>query len=101
MKESFKKYWIYYLAFIFFILGMFYYSKAYAYDHFAYDHEGNAYCFQHPLAIKHMDMYLEMQHIDMHQLRALAHHDCKTNAQKVQFYNENGERCSKDTKDRC
>ena len=62
MKESFKKYWIYCLAFIFFILGMFYYSKAYAYDHYAYDCEESAYCFQHPLAIKHMDMYVETNH---------------------------------------
>lgn len=81
---------------------MFYYSKAYAYDHFAYDCEGNAYCFEHPLAIKHMDMYLNTnQYPNVHHFRALSLDNCKTNAQKVQFYKENGERCYADAKERC
>lgn len=101
MIESFKKYWIYYLAFLFLALGMFYYRKAYADDYFAYDSKGEVYCFQHPLAIKHMNMHLDRPNIDMSHCHALVLENCKTNAQKVQFYKENGERCYADAKERC
>ena len=43
MRESFQKYWIYFLAFIFFILGMYYYGKAYAYDHLECAEKANTY----------------------------------------------------------
>ena len=77
------------------------YSKIYAYDHFAYDHDGNPYYFQHPLAIKHMDMYFNTEHHKISYFRALTLANCKTNAQKVQFYEENGKRCYEDAKERC
>jgi hypothetical protein len=96
MKECFKKYWTFYVAFFFLVLGLFYYGKAYGDDHFAYDHKGNIYVFQHPLAIKHMDDYFKNLNC-----RALEYDDCHTNAQKVQFHKENGERCYEDAKERC
>lgn len=100
MKKLFDRYWIYFLAFIFLILGLFYYSKAYSSEFYACEYEDKVYVFEHPLAIQHMNMCLNMHH-HMSRCRALAYDDCKTNAQKVQFHKENGERCYKDAKDRC
>ncbi len=98
MKKIFKQYWIYFLSFIFLILGLFYYSKAYGFEYYAYEHEGKAYVFEHPLAIQHMHTYLNHH---MTHYRVLAYDECKTSAQKVQFHKENGERCYKDAKERC
>jgi hypothetical protein len=39
MKESLKQYWIYFLAFVFLILGVFYYSKAYGYEALTFEHQ--------------------------------------------------------------
>ncbi|CDZ81584.1 hypothetical protein BN1013_02120 [Candidatus Rubidus massiliensis] len=52
MKESFKKYWNLYLAFILLILGMFFYGRSYGFEPYAYNYEGKVYFFEHPLAIQ-------------------------------------------------
>lgn len=68
--------WDYILAFIFLILGIFYYTKGYA-------------C-ENPVAMRHMYMY-----------KALVYENCVTNTQKVQFHKENGHRCYNDAKELC
>lgn len=100
MKENFYRYTVYILIVILGVLGLFYTKKAYGSEHFAYDNYGNVYVFQHPLAKKHMDMILE-NNLNLHICRALDLDNCKTNAQKVQFHKENGERCLADARERC
>ena len=104
MKDFLKKYLILILAFFFLVMGLFYYGRSFADDHYAYDNKGELYYFQHPLAIKHMDIYLKVSNstqLNKHNARALNYDDCKTNADKVRFHKENGERCYDDAKERC
>lgn len=91
MKKKTYEYLNLALVIIFFILGMYYYGKAYGAELFAYDYEGKVYAFQHPIAIQHMNRYFA----------ALEYDDCRTNTQFRQFHKENGERCYNDAKDRC
>jgi len=88
MSGFFKKNWVYFLSFIFLILGLFYYSKAYSNEVMAFEYDGKAYVFEHPLSIRHMQAHLNRCYS-----HALVLENCKTNAQKVQFHKENGERC--------
>ncbi len=104
MKESLKKNWIYLLALFFLVMGLFYYGRSFADDHYAYDNKGEVYFFQHPLALKSMDIYIKYSssiNPNAHNSRSLAYDDCKTNADKVQFHKENGHRCYDDAKERC
>ncbi len=108
MNESFKKNWIYLLAFFFLVMGLFYYGRSFAQDHYSYDKKGEIYFFEHPLAIKHMDIHLEdymedlysNTHTIKYSPRSLTYDECKTNADKVQFHKENGYRCYDDAKER-
>ncbi len=96
MKASLKKYWNLYLSLILLVLGMFYYARAYAYEPYIYECEGNIYVFEHPLAIKNIQMYQ-----NSHQQLALNYKNCKSNAQKVKFHKENGDSCYNDAKEKC
>ena len=101
MKDKFYEYAVLILAFIFLILGLFYAKEAYSSEYFAYDYYGNIYTFEHPEAKKHMDMILDNNYLHDHIHRALDYDYCKTNAQKMQFHKENGDRCLADAKERC
>jgi|ERR1700743_3318372 hypothetical protein len=101
MKENFYKYTVYILIIILGILGIFYTKKAYGSEHHAYNYYGNIYTFEHPVAKKHMDMILDNNNFHNHAFKSLDYDNCKTNAQKVQFHKENGDRCLADAKERC
>ena len=92
MNKHFDKYVCLYLAIILFILGMFFYSRAYACEADLCEYNHRIYALQHPVAIKHVKM-LEVIRI--------AYDNCKTNADKVQFHKENGDRCLNDAKNKC
>lgn len=73
-----KNQWHYYLAFILFVLGIFFVSRGHS--------------LENPHAIKHIQIHLH---------KALLYENCKTNKQKYLFHKENGDRCLEDAKNRC
>lgn len=85
-----NKYWQLILIIFLYILGMFYYTRVDALE-FTYEHQGQFYSIDHPLAINQIEIYYRC---------AIAYHDCKNNAQFRQFHQENGDRCYKDAKER-
>jgi hypothetical protein len=89
--ECSKKYWQLIIMTILFILGMFYYTRAYGQE-FTYEYQGKIYTFEHPVAIKRIQMYDKCR---------IAYESCRTNAQFRQFHQENGDRCFKDAKEKC
>lgn len=73
MKSFLSRYWTQLLGIIFLILGLFYYKKAYAYEH--------------PVAVYHMQLTGH---------KALVYENCLNNFQKREFHKENAERCLKE-----
>lgn len=91
MKQKSLDYFLYFLAFILLILGLYYYGKAYGTEYeFLYEEDCHYYS---PEAA--------LEDIAIYQLQALAFDDCKTYKDKYQFHKENAERCFNDAKNKC
>ncbi len=78
MNKQIKENWHYLIAFILFLMGMFFAIRAYA--------------IQNPDAMRHVQLY---------QCHALIYENCKTSQQKLKFHKENAERCYEEAKNKC
>jgi len=78
MKKFIKYNWHYIIAYILFLMGIFFAIRGY--------------CIENPHAIRHHLLF---------KYNALVYDKCKTNAEKHRFHKENAERCYEDAKDRC
>ncbi len=97
MKEFLNKYFTLIITFIFVVLGLYYYGRAYGCEDLSFKYEDQVYIFEHPLAI--FDMHEELK--TPIYFSARENDDRKTYAQKVKFHQREAERTYKQAKEKC